>query len=235
MKIQKFHESYNNDLFKIKNYFSNFYDDMEDICTINISEVNKTLYNISIERKTLQEINENNLNEIESWIISNQEDNNILKEIRAALIMISQDDMLESFKLKKTLNGFKIEVNTQIIGEIEDWIYVEVPDIKWDKKRLIKIINQKFGVTPVMASIVSTFNRDEDRVLELQIQIDENDITIVEKIKKYILSLTYDDYGSQTEIFVRSDIYDLNRHDQTGFLISFESDDQIYEIEGEMS
>ena len=90
MKIRKFHESYNNDLFKIKNYFSNFSDDMEDICTINISEVNKTLYKIKIERKNrVDEIDENNLNEIESWIISNQEDNNILKEIRASLTMIS--------------------------------------------------------------------------------------------------------------------------------------------------
>jgi hypothetical protein len=232
MKIQKFHESYNNDLFKIKNYFSNFSDDMEDICTINISEVNKTLYKIKIERKNrVDEIDENNLNEIESWIISNQEDNNILKEIRASLTMISQDDMLESFKLKKTLNVYHIEINTQIIGEIEDWIYVDAPDVKWDKKRLIKIINQKFGINPNIVLLDSTFNRDGDPSLELQIQINENDSDIVNKIKKYILSLTYDDYGSQTEIFVRSDIYDLNRHDQTGFLICFEFDDQIYSLD----
>lgn len=228
MKIRKFHESHNSDLFNIKNYFSNFSDDMEDICTINISEVNKTLYKISIKGKNrVDEIDENNLNEIESWIISNQEDNNILKEIRAALTLLTQDDMLDSFKLRKNLNVYHIEINTKIIGEIEDWIYVDAPDVKWDKKRLMKIINQKFGITPAEVEIENTYG---DAALELQIQIDENDIELANKIKKYIISLTYDDYGSENYIFYTSHIYDLNRHDQTGFLISFEFDDQIYNL-----
>lgn len=228
MKIRKFHESYNNDLFNIKNYFSNFSDDMEDLCTINISEVNKTLYKISIQRKKLiEKIDENSLNEIESWITENQEDSNILKEIRSALTLLTQDDMLDSFILNKTLNGYQIEVNTQITGEIEDWIYVDAPDVKWDKKRLMKIINQKFGITPIKAKIYNLYG---DPALELQIQIDENDIELANKIKNYILSLTYDDYGSENDIFYKSHIYDLNRHDQTGFLISFEFDNEIYDL-----
>jgi hypothetical protein len=150
MKIRRFWEStQSNDLLIIKDYFSSFSEDLDDMCSTHFNKINDNLFEVVIRflGDTTSKIKEEtNLTKLDHWIDMNEVDNKILNELRSSMRALVDDDMLEEFKLTKHTWGYTIEIHTQIKGEVTDWCYVNDNNITYDKNRLKKIIFDKFEV-----------------------------------------------------------------------------------------
>ena len=193
MKIRRFNESIQNDLISIKEYFSSFESDLEDICQAHFNKVNDNLFEVVIRftGDTSSQINdETNLTKLDNWINMNEVDNIILKELRASMQMLVNDDMLEEFKLSKNYWGYTIEIHTQIKVEVTDWVYVNDGSITYDKNRLKKIIFDSFGVEVESSHMGEEYDKYGDRYLEFEITF-KNKIKgeIANQIKNYVMNI----------------------------------------------
>lgn len=208
MKIQKFHESYNNDLRVIKDYFASFSEDLEDICEAHFNKVNDNLFEVVIRFKgnmTSQISDETSLTKLDHWIDMNEVDNKILKELRSSMQMLVSDDMLEEFKLSKHNWGYTIEIHTQIKGEVTDWCYVNDRNITYDKNRLKKIIFDKFEVEVESSHMGEECDGCGNRYLEFEITF-KNKIKgeVVKQIKDFILNTEIEVDGDLEKVFTSS-------------------------------
>ena len=112
MKIKRFNESIEtNDLRIIKEYFSSFIDDLDDICTITFNKVNDNLFIVYIlllnEDKTYSISDETMIiDKIDNWIKINDIDEKLLIELKSSMKALIGDEILEEFKLNKNPKEF---------------------------------------------------------------------------------------------------------------------------------
>lgn len=207
MKIKRFYESIEDDfLLTIKDYFASFTEDLDDVCNIYFNKVNDNLFELSISfinNITSVISNETDLTKLDNWIDKNEIDNIILKELRASMQVLVNDNMLEEFKVTKNTWGYTIEINTTIKGEVTDWCYVNADNIiTYDKNRFKKAMLDRFEVE-VVSDMREEYDRSEDRYLEFTVTFKSsiNDEMLVE-IKKYILNTECEIQGNLEKVFI---------------------------------
>ncbi len=126
MKIWRFHESLENDFLTIKDYFSSFSEDLDEMCSVHFNKINDNLFEVVIRftGDTTSKIKEEtNLTKLDHWINMNEVDNKILNELRSSMRALVDDDMLEEFELTKQNWGYQIEIHTKIKGDVSEWVY----------------------------------------------------------------------------------------------------------------
>jgi hypothetical protein len=206
MKIRRFWEStQSNDLLIIKDYFSSFSEDLDDICSTHFNKINDNLFEVIIRftgDTTSQIKEETNLTKLDHWIDMNEVDNKILNELRSSMRALVDDDMLEEFILTKRVYGYSIEIHTKIKGDVSEWVYAEDYEIYYDKNRFKKIIKDTFGVDVESSYMQEEYDKNGDRYLEFGITFTEKiSAEIAEKIKKFILDIQLDVDGDLEKAF----------------------------------
>ena len=205
MKIRRFNESFEDDLRVIKDYFASFSENLEDICRAYFNKVNDNLFEVVIKftgDMASQIADETSLSKLDHWIIMNEADNKILKELRSSMQMLVSDNMLEEFKLTKHSWGYTIEIHTTIKGKVTDWCYVDNNNITYDKNRLKKIIFDTFGVEVESSHMGEEYDKHGDRYLEFEITF-KNKIKgeSVKQIKDFILNTEVEVDGDLEKVF----------------------------------
>lgn len=197
MKIRRFFESESNNFINIKDYFSSFSEDLDDICTTAFNIINDNYITITIffKKDTSTEIsNEEEIGKIDNWIEINKIDSEVLNELKSSIRALTDDDMLEDFKLTKQSYGYFIEVYTRIKESTSEWLYSENFELFYDKSRLKKIIKDKFGATIEASYMSEEYDKNNEMYLEFAISFAERiRADVANKIKEFILDTTVDD------------------------------------------
>lgn len=194
MKIRRFFESETNNFINVKEYFSSFSEDLDDICTAAFNVINDNYITITIffKKDTSTQISkEEEIGKIDNWIEINKIDSEVLSELKSSMRALIDDDMLEEFKLTKQSYGYFIEVYTKIKESVSEWLYSEDFELFYDKSRLKKIIKDKFGATIESSYMSEEYDKNNEMYLEFVISFTERvEYGLANKIEEFILSTT---------------------------------------------
>ncbi len=208
MKIWRFHESLENDFLTIKDYFSSFSEDLDEMCSVHFNKINDNLFEVVIRftGDTTSKIKEEtNLTKLDHWINMNEVDNKILNELRSSMRALVDDDMLEEFELTKQNWGYQIEIHTKIKGDVSEWVYTEDYEIYYDKNRLKRLIKDKFDVDVESSYMGEEYDKRGDRYLLFYITF-KNNISdeMAKQIQKFLSDIELDVEGDIEKAFVGS-------------------------------
>jgi hypothetical protein len=229
--LKKFNESKDSDLDILKEYFYNIAEDLSDICELSITQNNDNYFTITI--KPLLEIKstitQDNTEYINDWITSNSHNSKILVELKSSISRLQEENILESFTLKKfqslsNSDGYILEIYTKIKGDvdIENWIFLEEDDTVWvDNLRLKKFMNSKFGLEIQNYELGEDFDKYNERYIHFTINFNEPvQKSKLEEIKVELLKkeLWSEDEGEMINIF--DECY-FTKHTDTSNYIMF--------------
>ena len=104
--LKRFFESNNSDADVLKEYFFNITDDLDNICEFEINQNNDNYFTVKIspKLKVTDTITQESTNLINDWVTSNTNSSKILAELKSSISRLEDEDILESFKLRKFLS-----------------------------------------------------------------------------------------------------------------------------------
>ncbi len=114
--LKRFNENTDSDISILKEYFFNISEDLDDICQLTINQNTSNFFTIFINQKRNIKgtIDQSSLNKIDEWIESNQDNSRILAELKSSINRLDGEELLESFKLDKNIDEYRLEIFTKI-------------------------------------------------------------------------------------------------------------------------
>lgn len=195
--LKKFNESSNSDVDILKEYFFNIIDDLEGICELEIIQNTSNYFTIKISPslKIKSTITQDSTELINDWISSNNNSSMILNELKSSISRLQDENILESFTLRKYLSlsnteGYILEIYTKLKSdeEIENWIFVDEYTAWVDGLRLKKYLKSQFDVDFKDFELGEDYDRHGDRYIQFTIHF-QNPVQKIklEEIKEVLL------------------------------------------------
>jgi len=165
MKILKFNESKDNHLLVISDCFSPLSEELDNICSVSIVKTMEDSFKIKV--KPIEQVwkkksinGEKDFNLFNDWEKNIESHMIILKTLKRCMDMICDESIVEHFTLKENMMSYDIEIQTKLVGEISEWVFINPSDMTsmcpdtgeitgaatFNKFRLKKILEDKFGV-----------------------------------------------------------------------------------------
>ena len=213
--LKKFFESTQSDIEVIKEYFYNISEDLEDTCELDINQNNENFFTVTIRPilKIKGTITQESTELINDWITSNSNSSKILNELKSSISRLQDENILESFSLRKFIStgnseGYSLEIYTKLKEgqDIENWIFIEDDNSAWvDGLRLKKYMSSKFDVKVSNYELNEDYDKYNERYIQLTINFAEPvQKSKLEEIKQLLLKkeVRHEDEGEDIQIFV---------------------------------
>jgi len=223
--LKKFNESKDSDLEVLKEYFYNLLDDLENICTLEFKKNTSNYYTLYIEQleRISGSITKDTTNKIDTWISSSEKNSKILQELKSSISKLGDDNIIESFKLQRDIKGYSLEIYTKLKDEDSiQWIFIEEDYTVWvDELRLKKYLESKFDVKLDSAKFMDDYDRNNERFLLLNINLDRE--YPVKKLQEIIedlntIEVKNEEAEIQMKIFTRGTNFRLRETSDTFYM-----------------
>ena len=212
MRIKRFFESLEDDFITLQGYFSGF-NLLTDICGIRYEKKNENIFEILISYKgdcsTIIREPED-IFRLSFWIKQTGDEKVIMEHIEDSIKELLDDEVLDTFSIKRSNVGFDIKVTTKLRDgiNIEDWIYIS-EDEDWlshDKARFKALVKRKFDVDVKTSKLKEEWGKEDDRYLFFDIEFtNQLPKDKLDKISNWLKStkLTINSYGKEQQIFTQ--------------------------------
>lgn len=207
MRIKRFFESKESDIWLIDAFFSDFTDgNLDKYCKFEIIEKNENFFEVIISIKNT--ISSDPTEEVQNIIDLNKKELYILEYVNSALMGLENNIEVEKLTFDSYTRGsFRIKIWTKVKGDVENWFTItEDGYFEMDESRLKNLMKEKFGI-----DVLKSFENDDvdnqgDPYREIVIETntifnDDRDLSL--DILGYFRSIRRNYWNMERRVFTR--------------------------------